>query len=73
MDDTHHSQLVKAGAKLDEADSTGWTPLNITTLKGHLDVVQEVGWFIQRSWLSLVVSINGSPIVLDTTHIGGIL
>ena len=47
MHDTHHSQLLAAGAKVDQPNKDGGTPLIIATEMGHVEVVKEVGWSCQ--------------------------
>ena len=44
MHDTHHSQLVAAGADLDKANNLSYTPLYIASSRGNLGIVKAVGW-----------------------------
>ena len=55
MHDTHHSQLVAAGADLEKAPTTGEdegiTPLMIALKEGHLEIVKAVGWSCHSQYL----------------------
>ena len=50
MHDTHHSQLVAAGADLNKAKD-GETPLYIASRDGHLEIVKAVGWSCHSQYL----------------------